>query len=191
MSLFEDQPAPGVRSGADWEQHRVHRFPRSGPAQDEVGQPAMVGAVLARGTEVVVALRGITAFSDGLLLHVVVLFADEQRREELDWSLQEFGRSPGRFRFGAAFPDGSRVATGTGDAPALDAPSGEPVLVLQGSTAGPLQWRGDVWLWPLPTAGQLVLGCRWPDRGIAESLVSVETAPLLAAAAACGPVWTT
>lgn len=190
MSLFEDQPPRGVRSGADWEQHRKHRPPHAGPAQDEVGQPALVSVVLARSTDVVVALRGITAFSDGLLLHVVVLFADEQRREELDWSLREYGRSPGRFRFGAAFPDGTQVATGNGDAPPLETTADAPVLILQSSTAGSLRWEGDFWLWPLPTEGQLVVGCRWPDRGIAESLVTIDTAPLLAAAATCGPVWT-
>ena len=37
MNLFVDEPERSVRSGADWEHHRRHRSPQSGPPQDEVG----------------------------------------------------------------------------------------------------------------------------------------------------------
>ncbi len=190
MRFFDDEVQRAPRSGADWELHRKARQPHAGPAQDEIGVPAMSGMPLARSSDVVVALGGITAYSDGLLLHMVVLFADEQKRELLDWSLQEFSRSPGRFRLGVQFPGGARAMTGTGDAPPLEAPQDRAVLMLLDSAAGPLRWHGDYWLWPLPEDGSMVLATRWPDRGIDERLVSVETASLLAAAATSGPVWT-
>lgn len=190
MRFFDDEPARATRSGADWEHHRQARQPHSGPAQDEVGMLAMSGFLLARSPDVAVALSGITAFSDGLLLHVVVLFADEQRRETLDWSLQEYSRSPGRFRLGVQLPDGMRATTGTGDAPPLQTSDADAVLTMLTSATGPLRWQGDYWLWPLPQDGTMLLGCRWADRAIDETLVSVETAPLRAAAAASGPVWT-
>ena len=189
MRLFEDEPARAQRSGADWEHHRAARQAHSGPAQDELGVLAMSSFVLARSSDVTVGLSGITAFSDGLLLHVVVLFADEQKRELLDWSLQEYSRSPGRFRLGVQLPDGSRATTGTGDAPPLESGATGAVLTLLANSAGPLRWQGDYWLWPLPAPGSLVLGCRWPDRAIDETLVSVDTAGLVAAAATSGPVW--
>jgi hypothetical protein len=190
MRFFDDEPARATRSGADWEHHRVARQPHSGPAQDEVGMLAMSGFLLARSPDVAIALSGITAFSDGLLLHVVVLFADEQRRETLDWSLQEYSRSPGRFRLGVQLPDGMRATTGTGDAPPLQTSDADAVLTMLSSSTGPLRWQGDYWLWPLPQEGTMLLGCRWPDRAIDETLVSVETGPLRAAAATSGPVWT-
>lgn len=189
MSLFSEDDDVSPRSGGDWEHHRKHRQPHAGPPRDEPGLLAMSSFVLARSTDVVVAVRGVTAFSDGLLVHVVVLFADEQRTEDLDWSLQEFSRNPGRFRFGVVFEDGLSATTGTRDAPDLLAPDTGAVLTLQHSRGGVLQWEGEYWLWPLPPPGRLIVGCRWPDRGIAETLVHVDPAPLLAAAASSKTVW--
>lgn len=191
MRFFEDEAPRPTRSGADWEHHRKARDPHSGPAQDEVGVMAMSGFVLARSADVAIALSGISAFSDGLVFHVVVLFADEQRRETLDWSLQEYSRSPGRFRLGVQLPDGTRATAGTGDAPPVMARDAEAVLTQLSSSDRPLRWQGDYWLWPLPEEGSMVLGCRWPDRAIDETLVSVETSTLLAAAASSGPIWLT
>ncbi|MCW2615775.1 MAG: hypothetical protein JWN08_2769 [Frankiales bacterium] len=190
MSLFDDELVRSVRDGAAWEVHRAHRDPASGPALDEVGVLALSSFQLARTGEVVVAVRGITAYSDGLLLSVVVLFADEQKTEDLGWSMQEFGRSPGRFRFGCAFTDGRSATTGTRDAPAVSLPD-LPALTLLGSHATALGWDGDYWLHPLPPLGSLVLGCRWPDRAIPETLVEIDSDPLVAAALTSGPVWRT
>ena len=190
MSLFADEPARQVR-GADWENHRKHRSPQSGPPQDEFGVLALSSFLLARTTEVVVAVRGITAYSDGLHLTVVALFADEQRSEDVDYSMNDFSRSPGRFRFGCVFADGGRATSGTRDAPVVESERGDPALVLLRSTTTPLTWTGDYWLHPLPPPGPLVLGCRWPDRGIPETLVELDPAPLLSAALVSGSVWGT
>ncbi|MFN2538942.1 MAG: hypothetical protein ABR549_12475 [Mycobacteriales bacterium] len=189
MRFFDDEPMRPSRSGADWEHHRKARQPHTGPAQDEVGVLAMSGFVLARSADVAIALSGITAFSDGLLFHVVVLFADEQRRETLDWSLQEYSRSPGRFRLGVQLPNGVRATTGTSDAPPLMTSDAEAALTMLSSATGPLRWQGDYWLWPLPEDGVMVLGCRWPDRAIPETLVQIDPAPLLSAAAVSRSVW--
>ena len=112
MSLFDDDGHASSRTGGDWQQHRAHRDPRSGPAQDEVGVLGLSSFELARTEEAVVAVRGVTAFSDGLLLAVVVLFSDEQSAEDLGWAMQDFSRSPGRFRFGAVFADGRSATSG-------------------------------------------------------------------------------
>ncbi len=190
MRVFDDEPARLPRSGGDWQRHREHRQAHAGPPRDEVGVLAMSAYTLARGSDAVIAVKGTTAYSDGLVLHVVVLFADEQRTEDLDWSLQEYSRSPGRFRLGVVFSDGRRATTGTRDAPDLVQPDTGPVLTLQHSRGGVLQWEGEYWLWPLPPQGGLVVGVRWPDRGIQESSVVVDPAPLLQAAATSAPVWT-
>lgn len=190
MNLFVDEPERSVRSGADWEHHRRHRSPQSGPPQDEVGALVLSSFLLVRSQEVVVAVRGVTAYSDGLHLEVVVLFADEQRGEDLTYAMNDFSRSPGRFRFGCIGSDGRPATSGTRDAPAVEV-GGQavPRLVLLRSTTSALTWTGHYWLHPLPPPGPLVLGCRWPDRGIPETLVEVDTAPLLEAAAGSTAVW--
>ena len=190
MSLFEDEPPKATRSGADWEEHRRHRTPQSGPPQDEVGVLALSSFLVARTPEVVVAVRGITAYSDGLHLSVVVLFADEQKSETIDYSMNDFSRSPGRFRFGTVFADGRTATTGTRDSPVVEtAQPDAPALVLLRADSRGLLWNGEYWLSPLPPAGPLVVGCRWPDRGIPETLVEIDPAPLLSAAANSSPVW--
>jgi hypothetical protein len=189
MSLFDDdagQAAP--RAGADWEQYRQHRHPQSGPPSDEVGMLALSSFVLARTAEVVVAVRGITAYSDGLHLAVVVIFADHARSEDLAYSLQEYSRSPGRFRVGLAYSDGRTATSGQRDAPDVETVGAAQLKLLTSSQQG-LLWTGEYWLWPLPSSGPLVVGCRWPDRGIAETLVQIDPAPLLAAAAQSRSVW--
>lgn len=187
MSLFDDEPVRQVRSGADWENHRRHRSPGSGPPQDEVGVLALSSFLLARTAEAVVAVRGVTAYSDGLHLSVVVLFADEQKAEDLAYSMNDYSRSPGRFRFGCVFADGRSATSGTRDAPTVE--TGAPALVLLRSTSTGLIWDAEYWLHPLPPPGPLVVGCRWPDRGIAETLVEIDPSPLLTAAATSSPVW--
>jgi hypothetical protein len=189
VSLFDDEVVhPLPRGGADWEQHRIHRHPQSGPPADEVGMLALSSFHLARTAEVVVAVRGITAYSDGLHLAVVVIFADQARSEDLAYSLQEYSRSPGRFRFGLAFSDGRSATSGQRDAPDVEE-AGVAQLKLLGSAQQGLMWNGEYWLWPLPAPGPLVVGCRWPDRGIPETLVQIDPAPLLAAAALSRSVW--
>lgn len=190
MSLFDDEPPKTTRSGADWENHRRHRSAQSGPPQDEVGVLALSSFLLARTPEVVIAVRGITAYSDGLHLSVVVLFADEQKFEDLAYSMNDFSRSPGRFRFGTVYSDGRSATTGTRDAPIVEADDPDaPALVLLRAATGGLLWNGEYWLYPLPPEGPLVLGCRWPDRGIPETLVEIDPTPLLAAARTSAPVW--
>lgn len=190
MRLFEDEPARAPRTDAGWEQHRAHRSGQAGPPQDEVGVLALASFVLARTDEVAIAVRAVTAYSDGLVLSVVVLFADEQKAEDLTWSLQDFGKSPGRFRLGCAYADGRRATTGGTDSPDVERPDDpDPHLVLLSSTPQPLSWTADYWLHPLPPGGPIVLGCRWPDRRIPETLAQLESEPLLAACASSGPVW--
>jgi hypothetical protein len=190
MSLFDDdEPVRAApRPGADWEQHRLHRHPQSGPPGDEVGMLALASFVLARTREVVVAVRGITAYSDGLHIAVVVIFADHARAEDLAYSLQEYSRSPGRFRVGLAFSDGRKATSGQRDAPDVEQAAAAQLKLL-GSAQHGLVWNGEYWLWPLPSPGPLIVGCRWPDRGIPETLVQIDPTPLLTAAAASRSVW--
>jgi hypothetical protein len=189
VNLFDDEFAPTTpRSGATWEQHRLHRHPQSGPPADEVGMLALSGFVLARTAEVVVAVRGITAYSDGLHIAVVVIFADHARTEDLAYSLQEYSRSPGRFRVGLAFSDGRTATSGQRDSPDVEK-AGTAQLKMLGSAQQELMWTGDYWLYPLPSPGPLVVGCRWPDRGIPETLVQIDPTPLLTAAAQSTSVW--
>ena len=175
MSLFQDEPArPLGRTGGDWESVRAHRHAQSGPPYDEIGVLALSSFQLARTAEVVVAVRGITAYSDGLHLAVVVLFADQARAEDLAYSLQEYSRSPGRFRFGIAFSDGRQATSGSRDSPDVERSHDAAQLKLRGSAHAGLTWTGDYWLHPLPPEGPLVVGCRWPDRGIPETLVQID-----------------
>jgi hypothetical protein len=100
-------------------------------------------------------------------------------------------------RFGVQFPDGSKASTGAMQMPArFDDPSFQPtppVLYLQNRGAGSgddeLGGSGTLWLWPLPTAGDLRLVAQWTDMGIGESSITLDGGQLREAAAAAQKYW--
>jgi hypothetical protein len=175
VRLFDDEPPRAPRSDAGWEQHRAHRTAQAGPPQDEVGVLVLSSFVLARNDEVAVAVRGVTAYSDGLLLAVAVLFADEQRART---SLVAAGLRPQP----RPLPAGLRLrrrpsrhhrqerlrptSSCWGRRPRSSSCWAPP----RGRWPG----RPDYWLHPLPPEGVLVLGCRWPDRRIPETLAQLD-----------------
>jgi hypothetical protein len=139
---------------------------------------------------VAVAVRGVTAFSDGLVLagrRAVRRRAEVRGPVVVAAGLRPQPRAvPARLRVRRRAPGHHRQERLTGRRgrrrrrPAAGAPARDDA---------PLLWTGDYWLHPLPPPGNLVLGCRWPDRRIAETLVELDADPLLAAAATSGPIW--
>ncbi|WP_109773455.1 hypothetical protein [Quadrisphaera granulorum] len=50
-------------------------------------------------------------------------------------------------------------------------------------------WRRGIWLWPLPPLPTMRFVCAWPDRGIDETSVVVDTDVLQRAAGRAEPLW--
>jgi hypothetical protein len=68
-------------------------------------------------------------------------------------------------------------------------PADAIVLWPHGSSGSNRGWRGEHWLWPLPPDGPLTFAFAWPDEGVAEATVLVDSAPIREAAARAVELW--
>jgi hypothetical protein len=164
------------------------------PPRNELGRTVACDVDLVTTEDLAIAVRGAVAFSTGLLFQLLLRL----RRPRRDWldlydPLQddlEAGLS-GRLRFGIQLSDGGK-ATNLDPLPDVDweeeLPDG-PALQWQGGGIGTADFSGGYWLWPLPPPGELTFVCEWPAMSVPVTARSVETAPLLAAAARSLPLW--
>lgn len=161
---------------------------------------APVAFVLGRGPDVAVTVTGVAAYPIGIgfRLHLRFRSADtepggvEEALFEPHWEVR--GGVPGHdatLRFGIELADG-RGATNLDRRP-FDLPPGVlpagPVLSQGGGSGGGGNWDSDYWLWPLPPEGPLTFTAEWPSQGVPPSRVTIDTAPLRAAAARAAPLW--
>lgn len=167
-----------------------------GPPDNELGVAVPVRVVLARTADVAVAVADVVAYSTGIELGLAVRLRTVDELDDpygMRYARPRAGRADlaGEFlRFGVELADGSRATN-------IDAiPFGDPertlsspVLVPRGGGGGGRTWDQRMWLWPLPPAGTLAFACEWPKRGIELTRAEVDTAPILAAAAAAEQLW--
>lgn len=164
---------------------------------------------LGRSESTVVLIEGARAYREGVVLRLVVRVRElqrEARRRLFERLAVNHGRGSlnlslptGGLRWGVEFADGQRVtsvdeyspwnALPPGTDPAEWTPDRPIMLGLGRSGIEYSTWSRDIWLWPLPPAGAVRLVAAWPDRGIAETSVSIDSAALREAAAAAQPTW--
>lgn len=118
---------------------------------------------------------------------------------------------PGGWRFGVQFSDGRKATVyglgtltrmpggGSGSvvssgavlgpaAASLSRPDA-PVLRPRGGGGSRRAWRQEYWLWPLPTAGELLVACEWPDLQVDFTTQTINADPLFAAAGRARRMW--
>lgn len=206
MTFFRDFPVPQLPPRP--RNPKPYRPEWSGAPDDELPAVVHLGQFLHRSRNRVLAVRGAQVFSTGLTLDVSWLIrrADES---DQDWAVLNeaffsHGHDPRNaasgtgLLFGVEFPDGSKASTGTMmpmpgafDDPDYRPPS--PVLYLQNRGGGggedELTGSGLLWLWPLPSAGDLRLIAQWTDMGMDEGSVILNGSHLREAAAAVQKYW--
>ena len=158
-------------------------WPWSPPA-NRIPVPVAWQLVLLRTQDTAVAVTNVAAAPEGMLLSLVT------RVRPVDGDPGPLDGPPVGLRFGVLLPDGSRASK---DEPArvvqrLPPPPGHHLSPLGGHAGGTCS-QEDLWLWPLPTPGLLTFVCAWPARGASESVVEVDAAPVLEAAARCEQLW--
>ena len=195
---------PPPREPPPRQQHR--QPPWSGPPENVLGGVTPFRVVLARSERVAVAAIGASAYPQGVRFDLVVR-ARPASGDDWDELFDPFGHHqrhrrrrggepwppPDVLRFGVAWPDGRKATTvdelrWPGPGAETAEPEG-PLLHFRGGGGGGLSWSLGLWLWPLPPPGTIELVCEWPSEQIPETHVTVETAPLLDAAARAETLW--
>jgi hypothetical protein len=90
-------------------------------------------------------------------------------------------------RFGVGFADGRRGSTG-GTPGRLDGPP-DIVLTHNGGGGSDRRWNGRMWLWPLPPRGPLTFAFIWPDHGVEEAVLQLNSEPIRAGAERAVELW--
>jgi hypothetical protein len=190
MSFFELPPLPEPPEAEEPE------VPEWVAAPSHVlGAAVPIRLVLARTSEVAVAVLGGTAYPNGFEFKLVV--RSRGNWDELDdfdpLVLRRRGRGPDippeLLRLGIEFSDGSKATNLQelwGD-PSRQPPS--PVLLPGRGGGGAGTWESEFWVWPLPPEGPLAFVCEWPAREIALSRLEIDAALVREAAAQAEILW--
>ncbi len=79
-------------------------------------------------------------------------------------------------------------ATGSGVASGGDPPEG-PLLRPRGGGGSRTNWHQDHWLWPLPTPGELLFACEWPNVGLGLTTTTTSADAFREAASFAQELW--
>jgi hypothetical protein len=185
VSFFEPRPA-----GDEPDEHVEYRTPAWREAPDNMlPASAALDVVLAATPEVGVSICGARVYPEGITFGLQLVRRSKSGEEERYRPPLLF-HGPfreGDPRFGVAFADGRRAELH--DRPPHE--DGPPAIRFAGGGGGgsDRRWEGRFWLWPLPPEGPLTFAFTWPAKGIEETLVEVDSAPLRAAATRALELW--
>ena len=206
VTFFQDFPVPPMPP-----QPRAMRYvppPWAGAPAYELPAVVHLGKFLRRSPTMVVAVKSADVYSTGCSFSLSWLF---RRGEQTDheWAdMQHLFFQPGMgirrgkerqtgLMFGVQLPDGSKASTGSQGPHGLMETGGQepdpPTLVLNNSGGSGADdefvGTGNLWMWPLPPAGELRLVCQWLDFGLEETSITLDGAQLRVAAAGTQKYW--
>jgi hypothetical protein len=165
-----------------------------------IGAPIAMQFVLARSTEVVLVVRHVLAYLQGMEFELELLVTSEPDDPD---ELMGFEGLPyymkkapnpnalpdGLFRFGVQFSDGSKATTLRFYQPMHVERPDQPVLQREGSQNLGTGRIHHYWLWPLPTPGTLAFVCEWPAFGIGFTRHEVDASPIRLAGSKASAIW--
>jgi hypothetical protein len=181
VSFFDAAPPRAPAPPAEPEDVAHGRPAWSRAAEDVVPGACALTAVVARTADTAIWLGDVSATPEGVGMTVTVARRTAGGRDPF-WA--------GGLRLGVAFADGRKTELATFGAPPADPdPATDVVLSLGGGGGSDRHTRRALWLWPLPPPGPLTVAARWPEAGIEEAVVALDTAPIRDAAARAIALW--
>lgn len=63
------------------------------------------------------------------------------------------------------------------------------MLMPRGGSGSDEHWTAEMWMWPLPPAGEVTFIARWADRQLHEAAHTVDAAQFVTAAADSEQIW--
>lgn len=165
----------------------------TGPSELVLGTAFPINHLFAKTDELAVVLELLHAYPNGFTFTVAFQLRPPAPFDAFHpHRLHEVGIP----RFGFEFSNGQRVGDrtfpGMFDVPKDDngIPT-QPVLIPQGGGGGSSRWAQNFWVWPLPSAGPMVVYFAWPHHGIEESKLVLDGAEIRAAGENAPDLWPT
>jgi hypothetical protein len=159
----------------------------------QVPTPMAIRLMLARTSQVAVAVVGVWAFTAGFDLQVTAELKDEVPGESAASFLaglddepldEEFCRLGIQFSTGEKAANTQLWATGEGSSDVAG-----PIMKVRAGGGGLLSRDWRYWVSPLPPPGPLAFVCEWPAFGIPESRTEIDAQPILDAAGQSIVLW--
>ena len=189
MSFFEPPPPPPEPPEAHVQPVWV------GPPDNMFGVPFPLSVVLARTGDVALHVHSGLSYPAGIEFSLQLL-QREHPRDHLHGPIHDWHRGrhegalePHVLRFGIELADGRKATVFDAFPSGLEGEPGGPVLVQRGGGGGDRRYDMRFWLWPLPPPGALAFVAEWPAQGVALTRESVDTKPILEAAARVEELW--
>ena len=184
MPFFDPIPEPDAEQIRD--RPTCHDYPGHLPEHWLPGLGGE-GVVLARSATTAVFLRVDAVFPRGLALSLDArLHPDDLVEGEFFGFHHDYVPAGRRLRVGLEWPDGSRVVAEARRGPEADS---APRLSMTGGGGGGLTFSWNLWLHPLPPAGPVTVHVLWESRGIEETSVVWDLAPIVARAGDAVELW--
>jgi hypothetical protein len=199
VTFFQNFPVPPMPP-----QPRSTRYvppPWAAAPAHELPAVVHLGKFLHQSPTTAMAVKSAEVYSTGCLFILSWLFRRGEQSDD-DWAeLQHLFFQPGMgmrrgrerqtgLMFGVQFPDGAKASTGSQGPHGLMETGQQPepptlVLNNSGGSGGDDEFTGtgQLWLWPLPPAGELHLWAQWLDLGFEETSIPLDGGPLRDAAA--------
>ncbi len=175
--------------------------PWAGPPESEIGVAVPIARVVYRMPDLVIAIAGVTAYSNGFEFRTAVRsktnidfrdmgFGPPPFREGVGLSV-ELGYPGGRSGAGFAGRPGPEVMEYYRDSAAGEEPAipGGPIVGQTSMSGGGKRWDCSWWAWPLPSDGPLTITCHWPARGIDTQPVELDGTAIQRAGSASTDMW--
>ena len=194
MSFFSDRPRHEPEEEED-EERRV-------PPWFEPPMGVLPGllpdrAVLARTDRALITIDQFRVYPVGVEFSLN-LWLRRKADQIYEFPWESFHR-PGRpraddseiLRYGVAFSDGTSWTNLDVDHRGRDfheEPPG-PVINGRGGGGGEDHWQTDLWLWPLPPAGDVTFVASWPAVDVPETAVVLDGSKFVEAAATAEVIW--
>ncbi|RJQ88194.1 hypothetical protein D5S19_07755 [Amycolatopsis panacis] len=161
--------------------------PWIGPPSDHIVPALLPWAVpLGRAERAIVALRAVEVWPEAMTLVLGVY-----SRDAMEGGPPIAHRRVPDYRsllVGVSFPDGSRASSESISVPTAGQPD-EPVLRVQSGGGTQFHQEHRIFVWPLPSDGQMEIIVQWLERGIPETHNGFDGARIRAAANEAGELW--
>ncbi|WP_043503276.1 hypothetical protein [Georgenia sp. SUBG003] len=148
---------------------------------------APVAVLLARGSDVVVAISTVRCFPAGIEINLIV-HAQHPGPDLFD-QVSGYSTSEDHLQWTVTYPDGATAVAGAdvGNS-APETPVVIPLYTSGSAGESEAEVTATFWLSPLPPAGTLRFLCSWPGRDIPPVTTELDTEPLLEAAGRAAPL---
>jgi hypothetical protein len=154
--------------------------------------------VVHQSEDVVLAVDCVRVYPNGFVIELRIMLSPRLPMERL------FMRGPHHRmpRLGIEFSDGRRAGSEApqhlmvgvmlrAGGPAKDEQGipTQPILMPVGGGGGGHDYRAGIWVFPLPSPGELKVYVEWPTTGLPETMVSLDADAILSASKRAVTIW--